>query len=104
MLDVGVGTIAPARTLLIARARAAAKVLLLVALVGLLALNAWYYYPFVSDDALISLRYGRRLASGLGLTWTDGERVEGYTDLLWVLFAATATKLGAGPISVARWL
>ena len=50
--------------------------------------HALYYLPFTSDDALISLRYAKRFASGLGLTWTDGERVEGYTDLLWVLMNA----------------
>ncbi|HVR20316.1 MAG TPA: hypothetical protein VMS65_11485, partial [Polyangiaceae bacterium] len=58
----------------------------LVVLLGVaLLLHALHYYPFISDDALISLRYARRFAQGLGLTWTDGERVEGYTNLLWVL-------------------
>lgn len=69
---------------------------------ALLALHAWYYYPFLSDDALISLRYARRFADGLGLTWTGGERVEGYTDLGWVLIHAAASALGLDLIASAR--
>jgi hypothetical protein len=71
---------------------------------ALLALHAAYYWPFFSDDALISLRYGQRLAEGHGLTWTDGERVEGYTDLLWVLFAAAAHLVRIDLIWAARIL
>ena len=61
-------------------------VLGLVLLVG--AGHVWFYAPFISDDAFISLRYAERLLQGHGLTWTDGERVEGYTDLAWVLLTA----------------
>jgi arabinofuranosyltransferase len=45
--------------------------------------------PFVIDDALISYRYSDRLLHGKGLTWNDGEFVEGYSNLLWVLVVAT---------------
>jgi hypothetical protein len=77
------------------------------ALVGLLVLglgvglaaHCRYYWPFLSDDALISLRYAERFASGLGLTWTDGERVEGYSDLLWVLITGA---FGAGRLDVVK--
>lgn len=76
----------------------------LLVLGTLLGLHAYYYWPFLSDDALISLRYGRRLAEGHGLTWTGGERVEGYTNLLWVLFAAGAHLVRLDPIWIARIL
>ena len=49
------------------------------------------------DDALISLRFSARLLAGDGLTWDDHSRVEGYSNLLWVL--ATAA-LGALPIDL----
>jgi hypothetical protein len=55
--------------------------------------HALYYLPLTSDDAFISLRYAKRLACGLGLTWTDGEKVEGYTNLLWVLLNAVLGNL-----------
>lgn len=75
---------------------------LVVVLGLLLGLHAWYYWPFLSDDALISLRYGQRLAEGHGLTWTGNERVEGYTDLLWVLLAAVAHLFRLDLIGAAR--
>ncbi|HEX6303318.1 MAG TPA: hypothetical protein VFZ76_03950 [Anaerolineales bacterium] len=41
------------------------------------------------DDAMISMRYARNLADGYGLVWNPGaERVEGYTNPLWVVFMA----------------
>lgn len=76
----------------------------LLAVGAVLLWHASFFFPFFSDDALISLRYTQRLCSGQGLTWTDGERVEGYTDLLWVLLNAPATCLGADPIKGARVL
>ena len=45
-------------------------------------------YWWLADDAMISMRYARNLAEGLGLVWNAGERVEGYTNLLWTLFMA----------------
>jgi arabinofuranosyltransferase len=66
--------------------------------------HAAYYWPFLSDDALISLRYADRFADGLGLTWTDGERVEGYTDFLWVVLTAALHFVGVPLIAAARGL
>lgn len=41
-----------------------------------------------SDDAYISFRYAKNFADGLGLVYNAGERVEGYTNLLYVLLIA----------------
>ncbi len=44
-------------------------------------------YFSLFDDAMIAMRYARNLANGYGLVWNPGgERIEGYTDPLWVLF------------------
>lgn len=77
-----------------------------LAAMGLLILVAHsrLYYPFFSDDALISLRYAERLLAGHGLTWNDGERVEGYSNLLWVLGVAGVGRLGVGLVDAARLL
>jgi hypothetical protein len=40
------------------------------------------------DDAMISMRYAYNLVHGSGLVWNAGERVEGFTNPLWVLFMA----------------
>ncbi len=71
---------------------------------AVLLAHAAYYYPFVADDALISLRYADRLLDGAGLTWTDGERVEGYSNLLWILGVAVLGGLGFDLIDASRLL
>ncbi|HKQ60758.1 MAG TPA: hypothetical protein VJS92_05685 [Candidatus Polarisedimenticolaceae bacterium] len=71
---------------------------------ALLAAHAASFLPFLSDDALISLRYARRLLDGHGLTWNDGERVEGYSNLLWVVLAAGLGRLGVELIAAVRVL
>ena len=39
------------------------------------------------DDAMISMRYARNLATGAGLVWNSGEApVEGYSNFLWTLW------------------
>lgn len=43
-----------------------------------------------SDDAYISYRYARNLAQGKGLVFNPGERVEAYSNLLYVLLIAPA--------------
>ncbi len=72
--------------------------------VVVLALHAAYYYPFVPDDAFISFRYAKRLAQGMGLTWTSGPPVEGYSNFLWTLVLAGAARWGADVIVAARAL
>lgn len=69
-----------------------------------LALHATTFLPFLADDAQISLRYSERLVEGKGLTWTDGERVEGDSNLLWVLAAALLHLLGMDSILAVRLL
>jgi arabinofuranosyltransferase len=64
------------------------KLILLAAALIALYVHASHYLPFIADDALISLRYSKRLIEGHGLTWNPGERIEGYSNLLWVLASA----------------
>jgi arabinofuranosyltransferase len=49
------------------------------------------------DDAFISFRYARHLASGHGLVFNPNESpVEGYSSLAWVLVLAAGARLGIG--------
>src|SRR5512143_1762614 len=48
--------------------------------------GARYYVLF--DDAMISMRYAYNLAHGNGLVWNVGQRVEGFTNPLWVVYMA----------------
>ena len=79
--------------------------LLLVLAVSLLSLGVFRdVLPWVVDDAFISLRFADRFVAGDGLTWTDGERVEGYSNLLWVLATALLGWLGVDWIVALRVL
>ena len=49
------------------------------------------------DDAYIVFRYAKNLVDGFGLVFNAGERVEGFTDLLWVLWTTPAFLLGIAP-------
>ncbi len=57
---------------------------------------------FLEDDPLISLRYSERLLEGKGLTWTDGERVEGYSNLSQVLIVAALGASGLDLVDATR--
>ena len=62
------------------------------------------YYPFIADDALISLRYAERFLQGDGLTWTTGEWVEGYSNLAWILAISFLGFWGVDLIDATRIL
>lgn len=44
----------------------------------------WGYFLFTVDDTFISLRFSENLAQGLGPVFNPGERVEGFSNPLWV--------------------
>jgi hypothetical protein len=69
-----------------------------------LIVHARSYLPLIYDDSYISLRYAMRFLQGKGLTWTDGEAVEGYSNLLWVLGCAALGGLGLDLVDAARVL
>ena len=46
------------------------------------------------DDAMVSMQYADNLVAGDGLTWSRGERVEGYSNFLWTLLMAAVHLLG----------
>lgn len=52
----------------------------------------WTHNPY--DDAYISFRYARNLSRGKGLVFNEDERVEGYSNFLWVLVLSLLSKLG----------
>ncbi len=68
--------------------------LLLLAGVAAFLGETWRELPQI-DDAYISYRYARNLVEGHGLVFNPGERVEGYTNLLWTLLVALGLALGS---------
>ncbi|HEX7602922.1 MAG TPA: hypothetical protein VF316_15000, partial [Polyangiaceae bacterium] len=69
--------------------------LLLVVLGAALLLVHARLFDFICDDAYITFRYARNLAEhGVPLYNLD-ERVEGYTNFLWMILAAALFRAGA---------
>lgn len=68
----------------------------LLATVGFVAWAAMWSGHLI-DDAYISLRYSQHLVDGESLVFNAGERVEGYTNFLWVLLGAVPLALGWAP-------
>ncbi|MGB5106735.1 MAG: hypothetical protein WBP42_08480 [Candidatus Zixiibacteriota bacterium] len=52
-----------------------------------------FHFELTQDDAYISFRYAENLINGDGLVFNIGERVEGYTNFLWVILLALAKGL-----------
>ncbi len=86
------------------RGTALAIAALVVVLGTLFFLQVRHFFPFITDDAFISLRYSERLLQGKGLTWNDMHPVEGYTNLLWVLACAGLGGLGLSLPFAAQFL
>jgi arabinofuranosyltransferase len=60
-----------------------------------------FFFSWVPDDAYISFCYAEHLARGDGLTFFPGEKVEGFSNLLWTLYLAAGSGLGAGVAGLA---
>lgn len=54
----------------------------------------WRYHGYYSDDSYITLRYTHNLLEGNGLVWNPGERVEGYSNFLFVIILSFLGRLG----------
>lgn len=78
------------------------------ALVALAAVHIAYLYRvtdgWVVDDAFISFRYVENWVGGAGLTFNEGERVEGYTNFSWVLILAALRRIGLPLVATAQAL
>ena len=53
------------------------------------------YFDFTQDDAFITFRYAANYLDGHGLVYNIGERVEGYTNFLWLIIMILV-KLAGG--------
>jgi arabinofuranosyltransferase len=72
--------------------------LIFCSLASLFALSKFNYSLTGIDDANIYFVYARNLANGHGFVFNvGGERVEGFTSLLWTLISAVIFKLSAHP-------
>lgn len=56
--------------------------------VGLFLVITCSYPDWTQDDAFITFRYSKNLVEGYGPVFNPGERVEGYTNFLWMILMA----------------
>lgn len=59
---------------------------------------AWRFSTITADDSYITFRFSDNLARGHGPVWNPGERVEGYTNFLWMAGLGVLIRLGLDPV------
>jgi len=79
------------------------ELIVLTILVVLFVLHS-LLLDFTQDDAYISYRYVENFVNGHGLVYNIGERVEGYTNFLWIMLLSIASVAGLPVITVSKVL
>jgi len=83
---------------------ARSPLLLVLCLLFVFVLVCLLFVPFTSDDAYITMRYARHAAAGQGLCFNPGERVEGYSNPLWLGLLVVAGRAGMDFVVAAKVL
>lgn len=74
------------------------SVVLILAASILFVSHAWVYRDWSEDDSYITYLYARNFLAGEGLVFNRGERVEGYSNFLWLMIIAAGMRAGADPV------
>jgi arabinofuranosyltransferase len=80
------------------------RIVILAAVVLAALCVGLYFYHYIPDDTYIALRYAHNAIAGKGLVFNPGERVEGYTNFLWLVILIGAGKTGLPLVGSARAL
>ncbi len=59
-------------------------------------------FDFLQDDSFITFRYVKNFSDGNGLVFNIGDKVEGYTCFLWVMFLSFIKVIGINFISASQ--
>jgi len=79
--------------------------MILAAFAAVFIVQSFVLRHFTIDDIGISYRYALHLAEGKGLVWNlDGPRVEGFSNLLWVLMLALVRLFGFEILTASKFL
>lgn len=68
--------------------RSVESILSSVIVILVFATHVWFYQNFLVDDAYITFRFVQQWVHGNGLVFNIGERVEGYSNFLWICLLA----------------
>jgi len=83
--------------------RLRAEIAVLALCCGFFALHI-FLFDYTVDDAFITFRYAQNWTQGDGIVFNPGDRVEGYTNFLWMCLMALVFLLDLEPVAAARWL
>jgi len=61
-----------------------------------------YFFNYIPDDTFITLRYAKNALRGYGLVFNRWDRVEGYSNFLWLTFLILMGKIGFPLVLSAR--
>lgn len=64
--------------------------------------HTWFLWSFFVDDSYITFRYVRQWTHGNGLVYNIGERVEGYSNFLWVIILALFDLSGVELVTASK--
>ena len=63
-----------------------------------------YKLKWLGDDIFIGFRYVQNFLNGNGMVYNAGERVEGYTDFLWIILISLFSWLKLSPLITVQFL
>lgn len=72
--------------------------IIISALAVIISIIYSYKLKWLGDDIFIALRYVQNLLAGNGLVYNKGERVEGFTDFLWIMLISFFSWLRRDPL------
>lgn len=75
------------------------RVVLIVSAMLIFITGVVAYWFYTVEDAYINFRYCDNLLSGKGLVFNPGERVEGYTNFLWIIVISISRLLLPFPLA-----
>lgn len=79
-------------------------VYILLGVICLIFVYLCFQTKFVQDDAYITFRYVENFINGNGLVFNIGEKVEGYTNFLWLILLSIFAVLGMNMIDISQYL
>jgi arabinofuranosyltransferase len=80
------------------------KFIILSLIVAAVVVTGLAFFHYIPDDTYITLRYARNVMKGMGFVYNAGERVEGYTNFLWLLILTVKGQIGFPLVFSARAL
>lgn len=81
------------------------KIVQFVLLISLFVFSLYFAYlnKFLQDDAFITFRYSENWSNGLGPVFNQGEKIEGYTNFLWMFIIALCLNFIKDPIVLSHF-